>query len=273
MHTKQQKKHRALRWIAAAACLLIVLGSVTAYAEVRKMEAKRIRTVTESGFTLRVDLEKVKQKKLTGLADIPEKIAEQIANYKPQPSYSSLYIDPCSVFETYDSIEAAIERIGYDKLCVPVIPKCTSYRSGLDGVYYPGMKKYDGSQAILTIRGDRENRILSATITLDDVAANEGHINLQAMIYILTENYEEQELKVTSMWPVEYGWNTDIEQRTTQNGLEFELVTVYGVDKDRRVGLDGYVSNGSVLYTLHLSYEIEQARAMEIMLAWADSIR
>ncbi|MBQ3938275.1 MAG: hypothetical protein II724_02915 [Clostridia bacterium] len=271
---KSRKSKSVLRWIAAAACLLIVLGSVTAYAESKKMETKKIKTVTESGFTIRVDLDKIRQKELSGLTDIPEKIAEQINNHVPQPVHSSVFIDPRTVTEIYPGIAEAIRRIGYDKICAPQLPPCGGHPSDLGFSDIHGITHYDGSEVLLTVRGSDAGRILSVTISYDDISAETDHINMQPNIIVITDNYNGKELELSSFWPNERGWETDIEHRTTKNGLDFELLTIDGVDNGRRGGLDGYVSNDSVLYTLHLSYELENSeRAMEIMLAWADSIR
>ena len=69
------------------------------------MRLNRINTVDENGLIIRTEVDKIRQKELKGLSDIPEKIAEQLASYTPQPSYSSLYVDPCSVIESWPSIE------------------------------------------------------------------------------------------------------------------------------------------------------------------------
>lgn len=271
---KERKPKRYLRWIAAAACLLIVFGGVTAYAEARKMETKKIKTVSESGFSFRVDLEKISQKELSGLADIPGKIAEQIKNYVPQPIHSNVIVDPCTVSEIYPGFAEAVERIGYDKICVPELPACGGHPTDLGFSDITGVSKFDGSEVLLTVRGDAYGRILSVEISYDDISAETDHINMQPCITLITESYKEKELELSSFWPNNYGWHTEIEHRTTQNGLDFDLITISGIDSGRRGGLDGCVANGSVLYTLHLSYELAQAdEAMEIMLAWADSIR
>lgn len=244
------KKRGRIRWGAIAACICLLMGTITVMA-VSGFGTKVIDFFTsrtepgsdysESGFTLSVEIEKVPVDALKGkIREVPAYIKEQFASYKPHMSWY-----PGHWQKTFESRNDAYDYIEFD-----------------------GLKRLDWDleegQTTLNVLGERNGNILSVMV---ETHYTVGDIRLQFSSDIYTENANDEITTgaVTSEY-VEYTESF----YTTKNNKVLHVIEGTALESGY-MGMDGYLVENGVLYTLRIAHlEKDTERAKDLLYQWAD---
>jgi len=245
-----RKKRPRSRWAVLAACLCLLVGSVTAMAVsgfgTRLLEAFTLRAepgsdLVESGFTLGVEIERIPVDALQGdIREVPAAIRKQFASYEPHMSWY-----PGHWQQQFDSREAACAFIGYDGLT-------------------PLPWTLNEEETLLSVYGEPTGNILSVTV---ETHYTEGGIRMQYFSELYTEN-REGDISFQSV-TTEYAAFTG-SYRTTAKGKLLHVIEQTPLPSGY-MGLDGYLVEQGVLHRLHIAHtEQDAAKAKELLYQWAD---
>lgn len=244
------KNRGHIRWGVIAACLCLLMGSVTAMAVsgsgTKVIDFFTSRTdfgsdYSESGFTLSVEVEKIPVDALKGkIREVPTYIKEQFDSYE---HYMSWF--PGHWQETFESRNDAYDYIGFDGL--------TKLQWGLEE-----------GQTELNVYGEPNGAIISVMV---ETHYTVGDIRLQFFSYIYTENAKDE--ITTGTVTTEYAEFTE-SFFTTANNKTLHVIEQTALESGY-MGMDGYLVENGVLYQLHISHLANDAeQAKELLRQWAD---
>lgn len=240
---KKTVKRRRVKWIVAAACVCLLLGTTTVIAETG-LGTKLIRFFSskkESGYELSVDIVKFPVSVLKGdIRQVPGAIRQQFAVWEP---YMDQY--PGCWSKDFASRDEACDFIGFDKI----------KRFDL------GVKEERSS---LEVQGTEKGDITFVSI---ETHYKEGDIRMQLFTNIYTEN-EEGEVTFSSVWREEVGFTEDI--RTTSGGKTLHVMEQTAIQSGY-LSKTGCIVDEGILYHFHVVYlEKDAARADELLTQWAE---
>ena len=241
-----KKKLRWVRWIAAAACLCLIVGTAAALTTT-EFGTRLIGLFTlgeasdESGYQLGIGIERISEKELTGdIQEVSDIIVQQFEKYKP---YSSLY--PGSWRRSFPTSDEAQEFVGYEGL------------KALDW-------ELEETEVEIRVLGDRKGNI--QTVALES-RYWENDIRLQAVSRLYTEHYDGE--LTAGVHTTEYVEFTE-SFYTTGSGKTCHMISGTPMESGYRC-LDGYLVDGGVLYQLHIAYfERDGQDAERLLRQWAD---
>lgn len=244
------KKRPRARWaVGAAACICLLAGTVAAASgggtwllDSFTARGEPGSDFIESGYDLAADVEKFPVSALTGeIQEAGEQIARQYENWNPYSSWSA-----SSLWRTdFSSAAEAREYIGLKNL------------RGLDW-------DLEEKQTILRLTGDSHGRLLRVQLETDYEA--EG-VRLQAFADIFTED-DENAVTASVRTTEDVAFSESF--YTTAGGKQCQVITDTGLASGY-YGMDGYLVDSGVLYSLHLAYLKEDAALAESLLRrWAD---
>ena len=244
-NTKASRPRRFLRIPAAAAAAvlaLLVLGcAVWAVSGFGTQLKSFFRSDDETGFDLSVAMEKAPMDALTGdVREVGDMIAQQFKDYNV---FDSWY--PGAWQTTFSTRDMACDYIGLDRL----------KRIDLG---------YEEQETILDVLGNEQGQILSINL---ETRYSVGEMNVQFFSSIYTENYEDEiETGVRTTEDLAY----EESFYSTANGKQCRIISSSAMESGY-LGMDGYIVDDGVLYTLHIAYkENDSAQAAELMHHWAD---
>ena len=256
------KKRAKVRWLVAAACLCLALGS-TALATVSQHPVK-IRELNDDidVYSVEAQLEKLPVADFTGpmMQELPEVFVRQIeAAAQGIPNLDNGFrLPPYILLRDYDSAAEAADYIGLGSLILPDWD-------------------YAQKRTVLQVQCDEVGNITSVLLETwyADSSLAPQFKQLQTRAMILTENTSGR----TSLGAKYGGYDNggDSSQTTfTQsaytaaNGTECVLITL-DVPSEGLLYTDCYLAYGGILYGLSVSYAPEDATCVEPMIEqWAD---
>ena len=243
-------RKRPVRWLAAAACMVLLIGSI-AVAAATGYGTKIIELFTagkgsgthsdESGYNLSVDIVKISQEALEGnIREVPALIREQFENYDPVMSWY-----PGDWMKKFGSRNDACDYIGYE---------------GLARVSWD----LEEGETTLHVYGESDGKLLSVQV---ETPYSAGDMRLQFFTNLYTENTKED--ITTGTFTTEYMEFTE-SYTTTAGGLNLHVIETTPLASGY-MGTDGYLVKDGILYHLHIAHrekETEQAKAL--LCQWAD---
>ncbi len=250
--TSQRKKISYAKWALLAACICLLLCSITAVAvsdlgtRVTEFFTDRSEPgsdYSESGFDMTITIEKVPVDALTGdIQEVSDLIRLQYQHYKPYQSWFPGYVQ-----KHFLTRQDAVNYIGYSGL-------------KLFGWHLPE------EETILGVYGDPQLGIQDLHLETRYV---EGEIRMQFTSSIYTENYTgEITTGARTTESVEF---TECFYMTA-NKKSCHIIEQTALESGY-YGMDGYIVEENVVYTLHIAYqEWDAKRALELMHQWADLI-
>lgn len=248
-----QKSIKTLRrWCVLAACLVLLVGTITV-AATTELGSQLLQTFTgetqpdsdmiESGYTLSIPIKRISLSSLTGeIREVPSIILKQIENYQPWSSQM-----PNHYLRRFPSPESAWQFIGLEKLYIPQWDLEVQYTS-------------------LSALGDENSGDL-LTFTLE-IFHRTGDINVQFRSTVYTELWDSDTVYHTSIANQELTYTESF--YTTGNGLTCHIISTSTMESGYQ-GLHGFLVHDGILYELNVSYLAEDsAKAEEIFYQWAD---
>lgn len=240
--TPVQRKRVYVRWIAAAAACMLLLG-ISAYAVMNTYYVEKIYLAQGSGYSVTLRLPKISQNRLTGkIANVPAIIKDQYENYQP---WSSRY--PGAYTESFASPADAVRFVGFDGLRVP---------------YFP----YDRSDTTVTVMGSESGALESVIIETSNLFED---VRVTVYSYICTRGVDE--FKAENIYPengLDYTWS----ELTTGSGGLCRTVASSSLSSGYKT-LAGYIVKDSVLYQIHLSFKDESSNSADAILCkWAEQL-
>lgn len=244
-----RRRPRLRRAVLAAACvcLLASAAAVAAGGGTWLLDSFTARGApgsdfTQSGYDLAADVEKFPVSALTGdIREVGEEIARQFQNYDP---LSSWY--PGTLRRThFPSAAEARAYIGLDAL------------RGLDW-------DLEETRTILSVTGNSQGQLLRVGLETDYEV--EG-VRLQAFADIITE-HDESAVVTGTRTTEDVAFSESL--RATAGGRRYQVITDTGLASGY-YGMDGYLVEDGVLYSLHLAYVKEdEALAESLLCQWAE---
>lgn len=253
---KRSVRPKAVRWIAIAAALLLILGGTTVYAITNNIKlGKFTRPGGEQVVSAEATLPLVKWKSFKGdVKNAGEIIAEQYVTYTPAPAHSSTMVLPGVYGRSFDSIEEAMEYIGLKGLKTPPFP-------------------YDDfDRCSVTAQGNAEGQVESVELYIEHV--NGYEMGAQEYVTILTEYAEDGSLDKSVASSPDFPRDVEFLYYTTPGGNECRIAVSRPQFESRYMSLSGYVISGSAFYWLNLGGvpQTDYDHALEVMHAWADGL-
>lgn len=241
------------RWIAAAAALLIVCGSVTAGAVAASKGRFDFLRNGSNGYSADFELNKYKWSEFKGgITEAPEIIRRQYASFTPQPAWSSLSVPPGRFGRRFDSQREAVDYVGL---------------TALKTTYFP----YESTEWFVGVTGDGEGRISEAELFAQIILSDENDMGASAFVTILTEHSEKNNVSNGGDWGDHDPGSMDFEEFTASSGRLCQYAKV-GVPDMEYQCVTGYIVEDGILYSLHLNFRAGGLdRAMEELHRWADS--
>lgn len=232
---------------AACVCLLASAAAVAAGGGTWLLDSFTARRapgadLTQSGYDLAADVEKFPVSALTGeIREAGEEIARQFENYDPASSWH-----PATLRRThFPSAAEARTYIGLDAL------------RGLDW-------DLEETQTTLDVTGDPQGHLLRIGLETDYEV--EG-VRLQAFAAIFTEDSEDT-VVIGTRTTEDVAFSESL--RTSAGGRRYQVITDTGLASGY-YGMDGYLVEDGVLYSLHLAYlKDDEALAESLLRQWAD---
>ncbi|MGI6264464.1 MAG: hypothetical protein ACOYJY_03250 [Acutalibacteraceae bacterium] len=244
---------KTVRWpkvLAIAACLCLVIASVTAFAA-GGWGTKLIDSFTgrreagsdlkESGFDLSVAIERIPTNALSKEArDIGEVIRRQFRDRQP---FDNRY--PGDWQKDFASRGEARAFVGLDRIKA----------AGDD---------WDERPTTLTISGDENGRIIQIGMEADRAV---GDVSLQFFTTVFTEHGGEE---ITSIVRTTEDVAFTESRFTTKNHIACHVITSSATESGY-LSVDGYIVDDGILYDLHIAYlEKDAALAADLLRQWAD---
>lgn len=232
---------------AACVCLLASAAAVAAGGGTWLLDSFTARgapgsDLAQSGYDLAADVEKFPVCALTGeIQEAGEEIARQFENYDPFSSWH-----PSTLRRThFPSAAEARAYIGLDAL------------RGLDW-------DLEETRTTLDVTGDPQGRLLRIQLETDYEV--EG-VRLQAFTAIFTEDSEDT-VVIGTRTTEEVAFSESL--RTNAGGRRYQVISDTGLASGY-YGMDGYLVEEGVLYSLHLAYlKEDEVLAESLLRQWAD---
>lgn len=242
-----------VKWIAVAAALLIVCGSVTAGAVAASRGKFDFLKNGSNGYSAVFELNKYKWSEFNGgITEAPEIIRQQYAAYTPQPAWSSLLVSPGSFGRRFNTQREAVDYVGL---------------KALKTTYFP-YKNADWSANVI---GDGEGRISEVELFAQTILSDENGMGAAAFVTILTEHSEKNTVSNGGDWGDYDPGSMDFEEFTTSSGRLCQYAKVGVPDKAYQC-VTGYIEDSGIIYSLHLNFPAGGLdRAMEELQLWAES--
>ena len=232
-----------------AACLCLTMAAAAFAAGPGRVWLKEVFSgrrlapdYTESGFLLGTEPERVSLSQLSRrVRDAGEIIAGQYGDYSPFSSKAPGQYSP-----EFTGQQEVLDYVGY---------------APLRGVELDARE--EGSTLIL--RGDETGTILSVTMHTQWKAGQDVRAETCAQLY--TEEYDG-ETDAGSITTEEISFQA--EERTTSAGLAYVEVSSEPLASGYEM-LDGYLLDGSVVYSIHLAFQGEERdTARQLLEQWAE---
>lgn len=245
----ERRRPRLRRALLAAACvcLLASAAAVAAGGGTWLLDSFTARGApgsdfTQSGYDLAADVEKFPVSALTGdIREAGEEIARQFANHDPLSSWSASTLRK----SYFPSAADARVYIGLDAL------------RGLDW-------DLEETRTMLSVTGNSQGQLLRIGLETDYEV--EG-VRLQAFADIITE-HDENDVIIGTRTTEDVAFSESL--RTSAGGRRYQVITDTGLASGY-YGLDGYLVEDGVLYSLHLAYlKEDEALAESLLRQWAD---
>ncbi|MBO4878867.1 MAG: hypothetical protein J5544_01250 [Clostridia bacterium] len=239
---------RRIAWIAAAACLVFILGGTTAYAAQRFFNVKKYETPDENGYILNTEIMKIAESELCGeIREAKTIIPEQ---YKTFPIYSN--ISPDYFQRNFPDQRSAHAYVGYSKLREQRLP----VESGDTNVIVMGSRD-----------GEIETVQIQTNVYRDDVIVN-------AFAILVTEYSATEDYTIGTFWRNEDnpGMTAEFEEFTAADGSVCQVVRSVD-DEGTAWTIAGYIVKDGVTYQLHIVPRSAEMRsnAMRFLHEWADA--
>nr|WP_326126308.1 hypothetical protein [uncultured Oscillibacter sp.] len=196
----------------------------------------------QSGYDLAADVEKFPASALTGdIREAGEEIARQFENYDPTSSWY-----PGTLLRThFPSAAEARAYIGLDAL------------RGLDW-------DLEETRTALDVTGDPQGYLQRVQLETDYEV--EG-VQLQAFATVFTEDSDDT-VVIGTRTTEDVAFSESL--RTSAGGRRYQVITDTGLASGY-YGMDGYLVEDGVLYSLHLAYlKEDEALAESLLCQWAD---
>ena len=236
------RKKRSVRWIAAAACICLLIGSAAALAAsglgTRLIEAFSSRA--ESGFDLSAAVERIPVSELSEeIRQAGDIIKQQFAEQKP-------YSNRCPGLWQADFAS-------HDEVCGFI---------GLDQIKAPG--DWRELPTTLNVYGGKTGEIQELEL---ETARSAGDIRMQLFTRIYTENHDA-EIVITSRAAEKVDFTES--SFTAKNGVSCHVIEFSALESGC-LCTDGYIVDDGILYDLHIAYpEKDAARADRLLHEWAE---
>ena len=236
-------KPRRVKWIVAAACICVLLGttSVLAATGLGTSLIRFFSSHSESGYELSADIVKFPADALRGkIREIPEVIRQQFVSYDPAASWL-----PGSWEGTFETRDDACDFVGFKKIKRP---------------------RWDVKEdrTWLHVQGTEKGDLTSVSVETD---YTDGDIRLQFFSDIYTEN-AEGEITVLTVMAEKVGFAETF--RTANSGKTVHVIEQTAMESGF-MSKDAYLVEEGILYHLHVIYpEKDAGRAEELLMQWAD---
>lgn len=237
------RKPARLRWAVAAACICILLGTVSVLAATG-LGTKLIHSFTsqkESGYELSAEIVKYPADALQGeIREVPDVIRQQFASYEP-------YMDwfPGSWEKAFGTRDDACDYVGFEKI---------------------KRLRWDlrEEQTLLHVQGTEKGDLTSVSVETGYVS---GDIRLQFFSDVFTENTEGDVTILTAM-AEKVGFTETF--CTANSGKTVHVIGQTAMESGW-LSKDGYLVEDGILYHLHIAYQQKDAdRAEALLTQWAD---
>ncbi|MBE6958796.1 MAG: hypothetical protein E7447_06580 [Ruminococcaceae bacterium] len=250
--TPRSKRNPILRWCILAACLVLLIGTVTV-AATTDFGTQLLQTFTgetrpnsdwqESGFDLRIQIRRIPTSSLTGeIQEVPAIIRHQIENHKLW--YSQL---PDHFLKKFASPEEARQYIGLETLRIPDWNLDVKYTS-------------------LSAFGDHTTGEIRY-LTLE-IFYRKNNINVQARATAYTELWDSDTVYHSARSHQETTYTESF--YTTANGLQCHIIASSPLPSGYKTFSCFLVYDG-ILYHLNVSHQpADETAAKEIIHQWAD---
>ena len=242
----KRRRGRTVRILLAAACVCLVLGTITALAagagttllaKFRKGEDGGF----ESGYDMAAQLTPFPEEALTGdIREVPALIRRQIEEATPWSNQlPNVYI------REFDTSAKAIEYVGLEEL-------------------RPIRWDVEETGTTLSVFGGQRGEIASVSIM---TYCRRGEVRLQSQAWLRTEKGgADAALGVRTTEDVDY---TE-ESFTAAGGFICHVIRSTALESGN-VTYDGYIVRAGILYTLHAAYPPSaEAQADGLLHTWAD---
>ncbi len=243
---KRKWRGKTARILLAAACVCLVLGTVTALAtgagttllaKFRKGEDGGF----ESGYDMAAQLTPFPEEALTGdIREVPAIIRRQIEEATP---WSNQF--PNTYYRVFDTAAQALKYVGLEEL-------------------RPIRWDVEETGTTLSVFGGQRGEITSVSIMTQ---CQKGDVHLQTEAWLRTENDSaDATFSVRTTEDVDY---TE-ESFTAAGGFDCHVIRSTALESGF-VTYDGHIIRAGILYTLHAAYPpSEEAKADELLHTWAD---
>ncbi len=249
----EKAKTKALRWGIIAACVCILLGSVTTVfattelgttiVSMFKADPSKGWGKTESGYRIEISINKVPTDTIKGqVLEAKDIIIRQYENYKPHMSRAPFHYQ-----KRFDCREAALSYIES-----PIIKT------------YPF--ELEHSYTTLDVIGDKNGEIHDISVHTYYNRKDTVGVTQTAQLY--TDKYKGD--IITGVATLE-GQEYSESYYTTSNNKRIHIIKSTPLQSGYE-GLTGYLVEDSILYKLHISCQTEDnERAYALLTQWAES--
>ncbi len=243
---KRSRRGRTVRILLAAACVCLVLGTITALAagagtallaKFRKGEDGGF----ESGYDMSAQLTLFPEEALTGeIREVPAIIRRQLEEAKSWSDQT-----PNTYYRAFDTAAEALEYVGLDAL-------------------QPIRWSVEETGTTLSVLGGAQGEIADVSVV---TYWEEGEARLQTVAWLRTRNSgEDTTLGVRTTEDVGY---TE-ERFTAAGGFDCHVIRSTALESGV-LCCDGYIVRAGILYSLHAAYPPSaEARVDELLHVWAD---
>jgi len=247
---KPKKKSPHIKWIATAACLCLFLGTLTVEAtmglgtqilDIFTAKKELGSDYTESGYVLSADVIKFSIDMFSeAVQGVPAILQQQIIDYKSYQSHS-----PYVYYKEFSTAAEARTYLGFPLL---------------RGLNWDLEEQYTQ----LSIDGNRYREIQSLRL---ETYYEVGDIRLQAFAHLWTNAYTE-DIILRSVTTENVTFK---ESYIIENGQQKCHVIQQTAMNSGFLGMDGYVVQDGILYSLHIAYlKKDAAQAKDLLLQWAN---
>ena len=243
---KRRRRGRTVRILLTAACVCLVVGTVTALAagagttllaKLRKGEDGGF----ESGYDMAAQLTPFPEEALTGdIREVPAILRRQLEEAAP---WSDQLPNTC--YRQFDTAAQALAYVGLEEL-------------------RPIRWDVEETGTTLSVFGGARGEITDVSIM---TYCRKGEVRLQAQAWLRTENDStDNTFGVRTTEDVDY---TE-ERFTAAGGFDCHVIRSTALESGN-VTYDGCIVRAGILYTLHAAYPpSEEAQADQLLHIWAD---
>lgn len=245
---------KRLRWIAAAAVAVLVLGGVTVGAV--SYSGGRFSKILSGthGFNAEFEIKRFPWDEFKGgIAEASDIIIGQYATFTPAPALSSVAVAPGSYLRSFRTFKEAAEYVGLEEL---------------KDVGSPFSENY-----IVDMYGDPNGKISYVTIHSKHVVnpndPSTGDFGGSMTVTILTEYNNSATVNSGGDWGDYDPGTIEYNEFTTKSGVLCQYAEV-GVSDRARALISGYVVDSGILYSLNINFYPEDHDTALLMLKdWA----